>query len=424
MLLLSALYSLLGTAFEEVSESRLRNASEEGDKRSARALPLVEEPKRFIAAMRTGAVCFGFFAIYNDMTRTLFTRAAGSSAWAGVFQTLLWLAAVLVAISLCLLTPRRFAACRAEKIVRSLYGLARILELVSLPVLSVAWGISTAVVRLMGVRPGDEAERVSEDEILMMVDAGEESGAIEKAEKEMIENVFAFNNTSAEDIMIHRTDMVVLWEEDGDKQIFRTIEESGLSRFPVCGEDVDDVIGILSTRDFLLNRERKQPKPLRELLRSPYFVPESVKTDVLFRDMQTGKVHMAIVVDEYGGTSGLVTMEDLLEQLVGEIYDEFDIEEEQEITQLSDNIWRIAGYASMEDVAEALDLGLSEEDEDAYDTLGGLVFSQLSVIPEDGAHPEVEVLGLHIRVDEIRDRRVEWATVTKLPPAESKAENE
>lgn len=185
---------------------------------------------------------------------------------------------------------------------------------------------------------------------------------------------------------------------------------------------MDDIIGILSTRDYLLNAQKAQPQPIKALLRSVYFVPESVKADVLFRDMQQKKVHMAIVVDEYGGTSGLVTMEDLLEQLVGEIYDEFDSEEEQEISKLGDELWRIAGSASLEDVAEALELPLSEEDSDEYETLGGLVFGQLSVIPQDGAQPEVEALGMHIQVQEIKNHRVEWTLVRKLPQPEPEEE--
>jgi len=418
-LVLAAFYhSLFSTAFAEASESKLRAAAEEGDKRAARALPLVEEPKRFVAAMQAGTVCFGFFAVYNGMTRTLFARIAGESAWAPVISVLLWLCAALLALALCLQAPQRCAMRRPEKLVCRYYGAARFLEALCRPALAASWTVATGVVRLLGVKPADENEAVGEEEILQLVDAGEESGAIEKSEKELIENVFAFNNTSAEDIMVHRTDMVVIWEDDTDEQITRTIEESGLSRFPVCGEDVDDVVGILSTRDFLLNLKAEPRKPLKELLRAPHFVPESVKIDVLFRDMQTQKVHMSIVVDEYGGTSGLVTMEDLLEQLVGEIYDEFDAEEEQEIIKLSDDTWRIAGSALMEDVAEALGLTLTEEQEDEYETLGGLIFGQLSVIPEDGTHPEVDALGLHIRVEEIRDRRVEWALVQKLPQPE------
>lgn len=250
----------------------------------------------------------------------------------------------------------------------------------------------------------------------MMVDIGEEKGAIEAGEKEMIENIFEFNNMTAEDVMVHRTDMVMLWTGDSDEEIVRTIEESGLSRFPVYEEDADDITGVLNTRDYLLNARRAAPKPLTELLRPAYFVPESVRTDMLFRDMQSRKTHLAIVVDEYGGTSGLVTMEDLLEEIVGNIYDEFDPQDEQEIIPLGACTWRIAGSADLEEVAAALMLSLPEEEE--ADTLGGLVFAQLPVIPADGSHPEVEVYGLHIRVEVLADRRVEWAIVTRQPPAE------
>lgn len=167
-------------------------------------------------------------------------------------------------------------------------------------------------------------EEVSEDEIMALVEEGEESGAIESSEKELIENIFEFNNTTAEDVMVHRTDMVMLSLQDSEEEIVDTIRASGLSRFPVCKDRADDVVGILATREYLLNTRQEQPKPLEELLRPAYFVPETVRADVLFRDMQSRKIHMALVVDEYGGISGLVTMEDLLEEIVGNIYDEFD----------------------------------------------------------------------------------------------------
>ena len=256
-------------------------------------------------------------------------------------------------------------------------------------------------------------DEVSEDEIMAMVEEGEESGAIQSNEKELIENIFEFNNITAEDVMIHRTDMVTLALDEEEDVILDTIRQSGLSRFPVYQNDVDDIVGILSTREYLLNFHLPDPKPSRELLRTAYFVPESVPADVLFRDMQGKKTHMALVVDEYGGTSGLVTLEDLLEELVGNIYDEFDPQEEQDIIRLEDNKWRVSGSADLEELAEALNLDLSDEDLD-YDTLGGLVFSQLSVIPDDGSRPIVEALGLRIQVEELCDRRVEWALVEKL----------
>ena len=165
------------------------------------------------------------------------------------------------------------------------------------------------------LRRGDQ---VSEDNIMAMVEEGEESGAIQANEKEFIENVFEFDNMTAKDVMVHRTDMVTLSLDEDPDAILDTIRQSGLSRFPVYGDDVDDILGILSTREYLLNFHLSNPKPLKELLRPAYFVPETVQADVLFRDMQGKKIHMALVVDEYGGTSGLVTLEDLLEELAGE----------------------------------------------------------------------------------------------------------
>ena len=267
-------------------------------------------------------------------------------------------------------------------------------------------------------------DKVSEDNIMAMVEEGEESGAIQTNEKEFIENVFEFDNMTARDVMIHRTDMVTLSLDDDADTILDTIRQSGLSRFPVCGDDVDDIVGILSTREYLLNFHLPDPKAMKELLRPAYFVPETVQADVLFRDMQGKKTHMALVVDEYGGTSGLVTLEDLLEELVGNIYDEFDPQEEQEIIQLDENRWRVSGSADLEELAKVIGFELPEEEDRDYDTLGGLVFAQLPVIPEDGSRPCVDALGLHIQVEELCDRRVEWALVEKLVPCAQESKSD
>ena len=188
----------------------------------------------------------------------------------------------------------------------------------------------------------------------MMVDIGSENGAIEQDERAMIENIFEFNNTTAADVMVHRMDVVALHVEESRDEILRTIRESGLSRFPVYDNDIDDIIGVLNTRDFLLNAQLDAPKPLRELLRPAYLVPETVPADTLFSNMQKQKKHLAIVEDEYGGMSGIVTMEDLLEEIVGNIYDEFDPSEDAEIEKLGDNLWRVTGTVDLETLAEAL----------------------------------------------------------------------
>lgn len=265
------------------------------------------------------------------------------------------------------------------------------------------------------------SKRSSEEDIRQMVDMGEEKGAIEKEEKELIENVFEFNNSTAADVMVHRTDVQMFWIDDSDKEIMDVILSSGLTRFPVYDKDTDDIIGILNTRDYLINARLPKPKTLRQLLRKAYFVPETVRTDVLFRDMQSRKVHFAVVVDEYGGTSGIITMEDLIEELVGDIYDEFDPKEEREIVPLGDGLWRIAGSADLEEVAEALGVEFPEGEE--AETLGGLVFARLDVIPADGTHPVVDAYGLHIQVEELSDRRVEWAKVSKPAGQSESPEN-
>lgn len=237
----------------------------------------------------------------------------------------------------------------------------------------------------------------------------------------MIENIFEFNNTTAADVMVHRMDVVALHVGESSEEILRTIRESGLSRFPVYDSDIDDIVGVLNTRDFLLNAQLDAPKPLRELLRRPYLVPETVPADTLFSNMQKQKTHLAIVVDEYGGMSGIVTMEDLLEEIVGNIYDEFDPNEDAEIEKLGDNLWRVTGTVDLETLAEALEVDLPLEEE--YDTLGGMVFSSFDSIPEDGSTPEVTMHGLHIQVESIVDHRVEKALVSKVEPEASEEES-
>ncbi len=287
-------------------------------------------------------------------------------------------------------------------------------------ILAVLLVIANAAIVYLVIRLRTLHKRASEEDIRQMVDMGEEKGAIEKEEKELIENVFEFNNSTAADVMIHRTDVVMLWVDDPAEEVMETIRSSGLTRFPVYEEDTDDIIGILNTREYLLNAQEEHPKPLRELLRKAYFVPETVRSDVLFRDMQSRKTHFAVVVDEYGGTSGIITMEDLIEELVGNIYDEFDPQDEQEIVPLGENLWRISGGAALEDIAEALTMEFPADEE--AETLGGLVFAKLDVIPADGTHPTVEAGGLHIQVEELNDRRVEWARVSKLEPDPEKDE--
>ena len=427
LIFLNAFFAAAEIAVISLSEGKMRKLAEEGDKRAAKLLKLIQAPDNFLSTIQIGITLAGFLAsafaadTFSDRLVRWLVDVRGVTALPE--RTLNAIMVVVITVILSYFTlvfgelgPKRLAMKKTEGVARATCGIVSALSVVFRPVIWLLAKSTNAILRLMRIDPKDTGEEVSEDEIRMMVDIGEEKGAIETAEKELIENIFEFNNNTAEDVMVHRTDMVMLWVEDPAEEILKTIVDSGMSRFPVYNENADDIIGILNTRDFLLNAQRKEPRSVRELLRPAYFVPESVRTDVLFRDMQSKKVHMAIVVDEYGGTSGLVTMEDLLEEIVGNIYDEFDPQDEQDITRLEENLWRVAGSAELELLAEELDIDLPEDEE--YDTLGGLVFSQLTAIPEDGSKLEVDAAGLHIQVVELTDRRVEWALVSKLVPAE------
>ena len=425
LILLNAFFASTEIAVLSLNENLLRREAEEGDKKAARLLKIVQAPTKFLSTIQIGITLAGFlgaaFAAENFASRItawlvdgLGFSALPREAVQSVSVSLITLVISFFTLIFGELVPKRVAMKKAEMVARFASGVVYGLSVVMSPVIALLTLCTNGVLRLMGIDPNADEEEVSEEGIRMMVDIGEEKGAIEADEKEMIENVFEFNDTVAEDVMVHRTDMVMVWVGDTDQEIVETIESTGLSRFPVYEEDADDIIGILSSRDYFLNSRRESPKPLRELLRPAYFVPESVPADVLFRDMQSRKTHMAIVVDEYGGTSGLLTMEDLLEEIVGNIYDEFDPQEAQEIIQLEPNLWRVAGGAELDDVAAALDLEFPEDEE--ADTLSGLIFDQLPVIPKDGpSQVEVEAAGLHIKVESVADRRVAWALVSKLP---------
>ena len=396
LILVNAFFAAAEIAVISLSETKLKKQAEEGDSAIQIAITL--------AGFLSSAFAADSFS--DPLVNWLVARGV-TQIPAGTLNTItvIIITIILSYFSLVLgeLVPKRIAMKKTRPII---------------------WLLSKStngVLRLLHIDPKADEEEVSEDEIRMMVDLGEERGTIETAEKELIENIFEFNNSTAEDVMVHRTDMVMIWAGDTPEEILNTIRQSGLSRFPVYEEDADDIVGILSTRVYLLNTQQAHPKPLRELLYPAYFVPESVRTDVLFRDMQSKKVHLAIVVDEYGGTSGLVTMEDLLEEIVGNIYDEFDPQDEADLVQLDDNLWQVSGSCDLDQLARALDITFPEDQE--FDTLGGLVFAQLSVIPSDGEQLELDAYGLHIKVLNFTDRRVELAQVSKLPPQEEEAKH-
>ena len=427
LILINAFFASTETAVVSLNENRIRKQAEDGDQTAEKMLEMIESPTRFLSTIQVCITLSGFLA--SAFAADSFASVLSGAILATGFsllsaKTLHTVCVILITLILSYfmivlgeLVPKRIALQDPEKTARFSCKVIRIVSRVFKPLVWLLTISTNGVLRLFGINPNDTGEEVTEEEIRMMVDIGSESGAIEQDERTMIENIFEFNNTTAADVMVHRMDVVALRVNETDEEILATIRESGLSRFPVYEDDIDDVVGVLNTRLFLLNLQSASPKPMRELLHKPYLVPETVAADTLFSNMQKQKVHLAVVVDEYGGMSGIVTMEDLLEEIVGNIYDEFDPSEDVEIEKLEENLWRVSGTIELETLAKELDVDLPLDEE--YDTLGGLVFSTFDSIPEDGAKPEVSLHGLLVQVENICDHRIEKALVRKIIPETS-----
>jgi putative hemolysin len=404
-----------------VNDNKIRRMAGEGNAKAGKLAKLIDQPSQFLSTIQIGITLAGFLAsafAAESFASSLVDWAVSLGADVNV-AALHTLAVVLITVLLSYVTlvfgelaPKRIAMQRAEPIALFVAGPILALAFVATPAVKFLTLSTNLLVRLLGFNPEAGQESVTEEEIRMMMDLGEEIGTIAKNEKEMIENIFEFNNKTAVEVMTHRTDMTAIWIDEEPKEVNRILLESSFSRLPVYNEDIDDIVGILHVRDFLVNCMKQNPGSLKELLRPAYFVPEQVVTDVLFRNMQRQKIHMAVIVDEYGGTSGLVTIEDLLEEIVGNIYDEYDDEIEADMENLGDGVWRLRGSVGLEELEELFNIRVPDGD---YDTLGGLIFSQLSSIPEEGSLPEIEAFGLRVKVEQMEDRRVEWAAVSKLP---------
>ena len=254
----------------------------------------------------------------------------------------------------------------------------------------------------------------------MMVDAGSEKGAIDEEEKEMIQNVFEFDDLTAGEISTHRTELSLLWLDESPEEWERTIHESRHSIYPVCEESVDNVIGIMNAKDYFRLEDCTKEQIIKEAVKPAYFVPESIKADVLFKNMKTSGNNFAIVVDEYGGMSGIVTMNDLVQQLVGDFDIDNPEDDEDEIERVDSSTWKIKGSASIDDVVEKLKVKIPEDD---YDTFGGFVFDAYGSVPEDGENFEIDAGNMHIKTLEIRDHRLIKALVCIMPePKEEQPE--
>ncbi|MCL1795850.1 MAG: hemolysin family protein [Clostridia bacterium] len=429
LILINAFFSATEVAVLSLSENKIRRQLDAGERKAFDLLQMIKSPSQFLSTVQVGSTLAGFIAsafAANSFSGRMVNWFVRIGLTMVPMQALESASIVIVTFVLSYFTlvfgelvPKRIAMQYAYAVGKFASGAVRVFSVITRPAVRLLMGSTNALLKLFRIDTERDDEEVTEENIRLMVDIGEEKGVIEAEEAELIENIFEFNNMTANEVMVHRTDVSAISIADTHEEILRVISETGFSRFPVFDEDLDDIIGTLNTREYLLNAISALPRPFRDLIRPAYFVPGTVHTDILFRDMQRRKTHIAVVVDEYGGTSGIVTMEDLLEEIVGDIFDEFDPQEEQEIQRLEPNLWRVNGSVDLETLSEALDAPLPLDEE--FDTLGGLVYSQMSAIPEDGATPTVIACGLRIQVEKIEDRRVESALISKMESSDDKA---
>lgn len=428
LILFNAFFACTEIAVLSSNENRLRKSAESGKKGAKRLLSFVEDPSQFLATIQIGITLAGFLSsafaasnFANKLVSLLLGWGVGIAPATLHTLSVIVITLILSYFTLVLgeLVPKRIAMQHPEKIGIAVSYIIYLIAKIAAPVVWLLTASTNGVLRLFGIDPEKKENSVTEEEIRMMLDLGEETGSIAPDEGEMIDNVLALGSKTAVELMTHRTDVAVLWLEDDEAAWEQTIVQTTHSRYPVCGEDIDNIVGILHVRDFFCNQRSVQPRPAQSILRAAHFVPETAQADALLREMKRTKNHLAVVVDEYGGTSGVVSMEDLLEEIVGQIEDEHDLED-PDIVTLGDNRWRVNGGMSIDDLADAMSVTFPDGD---YDTLGGMIFAQMNAIPDDGSNPELDIAGLHMKVVELADHRVAWVEVTLAePPPEPEEE--
>ena len=422
LILINAFFAATEIAVISLNANKLRKLEEEGDKLAPKLLHMVEDSSGFLSTIQIAITLSGFLgaafagdAFAEYLTAWLLSLGVGIPA--SVLDTISLVVVTIILSYFTLvfgeLVPKRIAMQKSMEMARLSCRVVSAIATIAKPVVKLLSLSTNGVLRLLRMRTDVEEEQVTEDEIRMMIDLGNESGSINEDEKELLHNVFDFSDQTVSDVMTHAADVESISVDATREEVLDTIRSTGLSRFPVYGEDESDILGVLNTRDFLVDWVSDGSKSVRDLMRPAYLVPESLSADDLLRDMQIKKIHLAVVLDEYGELAGVITVEDLLEEIVGNIYDEFDPAEPQELEQLGENLWRVSGSLSVEDLAEELDMELPEDED--YDTVGGMLLSCLRTIPEDGSRPLVQVHGLELQAEKVEDHRIRSVLVRKLP---------
>ncbi|MBR3881797.1 MAG: HlyC/CorC family transporter [Clostridia bacterium] len=430
LILANAYFAAAEIAFISLNDAKLDVQVKEGNKKAKSIKKILENPSKFLATIQIGITLAGFLSSAFASEAFASELAPILYGWMPFFTVEVWNSISIVLITIILsyftlvlgeLVPKRIAMKYYEKIAFSTVRVIRTIAIVASPFVKFLTFSTNVVSKLFGVSEIEE-ETVTEEEIRMMVDVGEEKGAIDKEEKEMINNVFEFNDKVVSEIMVPRTEIYAV---DMNLSISKVLEEITddddfrYSRIPVYDETIDEIKGVVYIKDILLSTKNKNVK-IKNLVKEAYYVPETKPLNELFNELRKNRKQIAIVVDEYGGTAGVVTMEDILEEIVGEIYDEYD-EVEKIFEKIDENTFRLSGSMSVSDVEKVLDTAIPEGD---YDTLSGYLVELLGRIPDDKERSTIETPGVTYKIEKAEDMRIVSVKATKIVVEEPEDEED
>ena len=433
LIVVNAFFAMSEIAIITLNNNKIERLAEDGDKKALQVVKLTADSSHFLSTIQIGITLAGFLTSASA-SRAFVDRLAGlipmipyvgtigEGIISGFAMVVITLVISYFSLVLGELAPKRIAMQIPEKVAFRSIGILLFIAAVAKPFVKTLSFSTNLIVRLFGFDPHASQKLVTEEEIRMLVDVGGERGVIEKGQKDMINNIFEFDDIDVGDIMTHRTNISAVEANDPLEDVINISIQKGYSRIPVFDDDPDNIIGVVYVKDLLkyIGNDIPETSTLRRIMRQAYYIPETKRCGELLQEMTTSHVQMAVVVDEYGGTAGLITLEDLLEAIVGNIQDEYDNEAE-EISKIDDNTFTIDGITAIDEVEELFDIHIPEGD---YDTLAGFVISLLGYLPQDQDIHVVEHENLRFTVVKVGERRIEKIKVEVLPTDEDRASKE
>ena len=426
----NAFFVVSETAIVSLNDSKIRKMAQDGNKRAKQLVKCIDEPSNFLATIQIGVTFSGFLAsavAADSFTEYVLAAIQPQLISSGTLRVISLIATTLLLSYVTLvfgtLVPKRIGMQNYERTAFRVVPVFTVISQIEKPFVKFISFSSGGVLRLMGIDPKSKPSNVTEEEIRMLVDVGNKDGNIEEQDKEMIHNIFEFDYRTVEDIMSHRTEIAALPLESTLDDVVKISTETGYSRIPVYREELDNIVGIVYIKDLLRYVVADSPEvfSLEQHMRAPLFILESTTCKKLLSMFQETKIQVAVVVDEYGGTAGMVTMEDLLESIVGNIQDEYD-DEEEEIIDLGNGRYQVDGLMQLDDFARFF--GLAIDDDDDFDTIGGYLIDRIGQIPGDDEQPLIVVGELQFTVTDMDERRISRIEVLRLKPDEDRTEQD